>query len=185
MVGAVVRVNWEIPGCVASNGCACSPAPKHAPLPSCRPSALGVRQTSPQRAGLSSHRATRLERRPTSSGSARTHPLAMLDPQVLQHGERLRPAIKNHPEAPRFPRRTRRARRNDFRSRASAPWCGDETLRMFVTPGTRFFPARISIGDGMPQRARTPARAGFLFVAGAKRSCSVLVDQARCPDHGR
>jgi hypothetical protein len=34
--------------------------PKHAPLPSSRPAALGVRQTSPRRAGLSSHRVMRL-----------------------------------------------------------------------------------------------------------------------------
>ena len=36
--------------------------------------------------------------------------------------------------------------------------CGDDTLRMFVTPGSRFLPLRISNGEGMPQRAMTSSR---------------------------
>src|SRR5580704_4348632 len=36
--------------------------------------------------------------------------------------------------------------------------CGDDTLRMFVTPGSRFLPLRISNGDGMPYRAIISSR---------------------------
>ena len=36
--------------------------------------------------------------------------------------------------------------------------CGDATLRMFVTPGSRLRPFTSSKGDGMPQRAITSSR---------------------------
>src|ERR1700755_1602617 len=36
--------------------------------------------------------------------------------------------------------------------------CGDDTLRMFVTPGSVFLPSRNFGGVGMPQRAVTSSR---------------------------
>jgi len=57
-----------------------------------------------------------------------------------------------------------------FSSSSQRRQCGDATLRIFVTLGSRFFPLRPSNGGRMPQRAVSSSRPPRIPMIGAKWS---------------